>query len=507
MTQHMETPHLINFFKGKAPLGFIILCLLGTILITKEQGWFIQKFLPTKTVKSTEVSLTPNGFSPKKIMVEVGTTVTFYNKTANSFWPASNFHPAHTLYSDFDPKKPIAPGNSWSFTFEKAGTWEYHDHLAPYFDGEVMVGTLSQKKKEETQCTESRQPKECWRKILLHTLGQKGLQETLLEVSDLYRTEPLFSDQCHGLTHDIGLRSYDLYLKNPTSILSPRAAFCANGFYHGFMEAFLTASRDLQKSKDFCSFIGKNLGTEAPDAELQCYHGIGHGALELGLSADISPTGKFSEQSLLDPALTICKKISTSPEQLYRCASGAFNGVANFYLQEEFGLIPRADDPLWICRSYPDHFKESCYGNMNALISGIVKHDFSRAVQYIENIEEDGYAISSMRYLSNSPVTTKVRTDPEKAIEVCRNVQKRLYGACIEGLSHSFLEHGQPEEEGREALSFCGQKKLNFSEKELCFRYVLANLKGWFSPEKVRQICMEAKPEYQHYCKASEASN
>ncbi len=99
------------------------------------------------------ITYTNNGFSPANITVAQGATVIFQNNSSNAFWPASNVHPLHTLYdgttlqehcanptaATFDACGPIQPGASWSFTFEKAGTWGFHNHLNPSEGGTVTV--------------------------------------------------------------------------------------------------------------------------------------------------------------------------------------------------------------------------------------------------------------------------------------------------------------------------------------------------------------------------------
>lgn len=79
------------------------------------------------------------GFAPSELTVTVGETVTFRTENGKPFWPASDLHPSHLVYSDFDPKQPVPPTESWSFTFDRAGSWRFHDHLAPYFTGTITV--------------------------------------------------------------------------------------------------------------------------------------------------------------------------------------------------------------------------------------------------------------------------------------------------------------------------------------------------------------------------------
>ena len=96
---------------------------------------------------------TDNGFSPSPLTVKLGETVFFVNESSNPFWPASAMHPTHIVYSgtsleehcpdvaneSFDACSPIAAGSSWSFTFNKIGSWNYHDHLNASHFGKVIV--------------------------------------------------------------------------------------------------------------------------------------------------------------------------------------------------------------------------------------------------------------------------------------------------------------------------------------------------------------------------------
>lgn len=89
--------------------------------------------------KTYTVTYTNEGFVPKEVSIKKGDTIQFLNGTSQDFWPASDLHPTHELLPEFDPKKPINAGSSWSFTFKKRGDWRYHDHLRPTFRGLVKV--------------------------------------------------------------------------------------------------------------------------------------------------------------------------------------------------------------------------------------------------------------------------------------------------------------------------------------------------------------------------------
>ena len=94
----------------------------------------------TFNLSSEAVVTYQNGsFSPSSITVASGTTVQFMNQSSTPVWVASNPHPSHTDYPGFDALKEVAPGENYSFTFVKTGTWGYHNHLNPSEGGAVVV--------------------------------------------------------------------------------------------------------------------------------------------------------------------------------------------------------------------------------------------------------------------------------------------------------------------------------------------------------------------------------
>src|SRR3989338_7134074 len=95
--------------------------------------------VPATAPLGNAVEMTADAFTPNTLTINAGDTVTWTNKDTNAHWPASAMHPTHEVYpetggcigSTFDACKEIAPGESWSFTFNQAGSWKYHDHLNP----------------------------------------------------------------------------------------------------------------------------------------------------------------------------------------------------------------------------------------------------------------------------------------------------------------------------------------------------------------------------------------
>lgn len=98
-----------------------------------------QVFQTEPSESSFIVTMTDDGFSPTEFTISKGTTVAWVNNSTKFRWPASNIHPTHEIYPAFDPLEPVAPGEVWEFTFEDAGSWQFHDHLIPRFIGLVTV--------------------------------------------------------------------------------------------------------------------------------------------------------------------------------------------------------------------------------------------------------------------------------------------------------------------------------------------------------------------------------
>jgi plastocyanin len=100
-----------------------------------------------------EVVYSNNGYSPTELIVKAGDTVVFKNQSSAGMWTASALHPSHTVYSGtslqahcpdasnvtFDECKSAQPGESWSFTFNKKGSWGYHNHVQAGHFGKIIV--------------------------------------------------------------------------------------------------------------------------------------------------------------------------------------------------------------------------------------------------------------------------------------------------------------------------------------------------------------------------------
>ncbi len=116
-------------------LFFILISFLIITLIIKNKA----QFFSTTRHQVHEIILDENGFTPSEIEIKPGDSIRFTTTLNEPFWPASDLHPTHGIYPEFDPLEPIEPSNSWTFQFLKTGKWKYHDHLQPIFRGIILV--------------------------------------------------------------------------------------------------------------------------------------------------------------------------------------------------------------------------------------------------------------------------------------------------------------------------------------------------------------------------------
>ncbi len=132
----------------------VILALAGAYfyLMSSSRSGVPATVAPEATGKNIVV-LTNTSYSPNSLTIAKGTTVVFKNESNTQMWTASAMHPSHTAYSgtalsdhcpdvnnaSFDACRGYEPGESWSFTFNKVGTWKYHNHMNPSAWGSVTV--------------------------------------------------------------------------------------------------------------------------------------------------------------------------------------------------------------------------------------------------------------------------------------------------------------------------------------------------------------------------------
>lgn len=132
----------------------ILAVILGAVLITAMAVILSQPIPRQKddtevassdapTPANFTVSYSNEGFEPERVTIPRGTKVTFKNNTDIPLYVASDPHPDHTDYPEFDTGAALqrlpGPGEDFSFVFDKPGAWKYHNHTASEHVGVMIV--------------------------------------------------------------------------------------------------------------------------------------------------------------------------------------------------------------------------------------------------------------------------------------------------------------------------------------------------------------------------------
>jgi amicyanin len=83
----------------------------------------------TTTVSSDQVSIENSAFNPETLTVKAGATVTWTN----------NDSVTHNIKSDSFNSPQMAKGDTYSFTFDTKGTFDYSCGIHPSMKGKIIV--------------------------------------------------------------------------------------------------------------------------------------------------------------------------------------------------------------------------------------------------------------------------------------------------------------------------------------------------------------------------------
>jgi hypothetical protein len=477
-------------------LGGLVVAIVGAAF------WFagMRDSYPGADLPEAVVELTEEGFSPKDLTVLKGQTVTFKTSRGKDFWPASDLHPTHGIYPEFDPLEPVAADKSWGFRFDKVGEWRYHDHLFPYYRGTIKVIKGDDKQVDSGGCENMEEEKkiQCWDDLVREAVRTKGVGYSVHLLAELY-SDAQFAVNCHVFAHTIGGEAYFEFKKNNKIDISPEMNYCGFGFYHGFMETLLAKGESIQFARDLCAYMDKQLNNPSGYAGGACFHGIGHGLVD---GSDKRAWG--NAQALLEPGLELCDKVAVTAEEHYRCYSGAFNSISIAYSSEQWGLVNRPEDPLKLCREQKEQYKKACYSDMAVALMDAVSNDLAKAVKFIEPIKELPYANTAMKNAAGLLARPMVSRgfDYTNVIETCKTVQDRLRAACFRGFGAALVEFGEPGKEYARAFEFCGNAALNGEEKLGCFTDALSVLSASVDAEQLDVICGKVEENLRYLCKS-----
>lgn len=93
----------------------------------------------TKAAKrSAQIAVTGGKFFPAVIDVQLGSAVTWTNQEDTPHWVASDPYPKDDTLKSLNSGGPLQQNESYTYTFDKSGTYTYHDELHP----QDLMGTI-----------------------------------------------------------------------------------------------------------------------------------------------------------------------------------------------------------------------------------------------------------------------------------------------------------------------------------------------------------------------------
>ena len=408
-----------------------------------------------------------DGFVPKRLDVEPGDRVRFYNASGEAFWPASNIHPTHAILPELDSHEEIPPGETWAFTFRTRGYWRFHNHLAPEYGGLVVVrGGDGGPAPAGGSPLRLRMPEEPFEKpgaitpedyvdlfksdgTLIEFIRRYGPEHT---VRLLKEGERHFDVDCHQRAHDLGRAAFQEF---GAAAFALSGHECHAGAFHGATEALFASRGIVNLEEDVATICA---AADSPFFRHQCVHGVGHGLMA------------WTTYEIHD-ALRLCDRMPTELDQA-SCHSGVFmeNVVGGLTgVMDHKTQYLRDDDPHYPCNVVDERYVPGCYFYQTSHMLNVFDRDFSRVAQACTDapVAARGHCFQSY----GRDVGGVTRKDPALAIQYCGYAASgpdRV--ACIEGaVQDRFWEASGAEA----ALEMCGLL-VDPDEQSACYRTIIA---------------------------------
>jgi plastocyanin len=294
-----------------------------------------------------QIDYTDQGFSPAEATIQLGTLVSFKNSSAIPMWTASDPHPTHTDYPEFDAKKDYAPGETFSFYFTKLGTFGYHNHEKSLHRGIIHVVDAANPLPSIDKTKQSQRA----RRDKFMAILKPGDPTSVYKLMDAINKNQGVAKDCHDMSQDWGHYAYELYgfsgamtYNDPSrNGLRDMDHVCAGGYMHGILEELFLNQPEL---KDNPNSICVNVPAINRGS---CFHGVGHGLM-------------FVTERNIQSSLAICKSLPDVIDER-RCYEGVFMemywGDTDHAGANSLGWTP--ETPLEPCKETTDDAKPDCF--------------------------------------------------------------------------------------------------------------------------------------------------
>jgi plastocyanin len=499
-----------------------------------------------------EVILFDKGFSPQQITIPQGTKVVWKIQGNNFHWPASDVHPLHNSYPDgggclgskLDACRAMTKGESYSFVFEKEGTWNMHDHSNPELSMTVnvvekegylqkLMKSIALERKDEKQ-SDSRlkghlqffSPRQ---KSVLEKMSSKMsdkdasvyardicgdlsggkfrekshcYSETFYFIAKSTNQNHAFStlsklqkiDQgarnCHLIAHGIGWAMYENDPKNWREAIGKMSPECSYGGIHGIVEQFSASSGMALKADTLQTICDKN-------PTWACYHAIGHVLL-------------VQTKNDLPSATDLCEAFSENGPRS-NCLNGVFMEHMIGQNLAEHGILTQErrksyykhlDEFVALCSAQTEKTQiRSCWTEIIHASTAKFRGNVDEIYKVCEKAQTREAAMGCRRHALAEILSVK-KFDPKSGQAICtREVagDPAFERDCYSNLA-SITMSNAPEKVG-EVIRYCSLLPKEYQGN--CYgkiRLEILELKTRV-PERAAIICNKVSQSYQWLCR------
>lgn len=448
------------------------------------------------------IKMTDNGFEPREAKIDSDTTLIFQNTDNQDHWPASDLHPTHDIYPEFDPAQPIKPSQSWAFKPGRIGTFKFHDHLLPHRKGVLNIsgeektttspnktstpldiqkeiaritleGVLRQKKQGEDSnnyiksqmgiCFKNGGRDYCYKDLASLLFYQFNFPDILELLQKNETSEAVFA-RCHELTHYVSRLSFEKE-KNITSLYSQCTSVCHGGCYHGIVEQYLSNKKlSLDSSnalnQEIPKICGKQTDYKVPLLYDECLHGVGHATM-------------YVSDGDLIKALEMCGLLSSEKDR-QTCYSGSFmeNSSSSTNLDHPSKFIKK-DDPMYPCNILDRKYLDICYRYQSSYFAILTQSNWKEVAKLCQMTPKEYQKMCFLTVGSNQVgFTQDFKTISDDCMLMPTNSAKNY---CFQGAVDALAIRYRGEFD--KGVRFCSMIDPNFQKD--CFRQYGQSVASW----------------------------
>lgn len=471
--------------------AIVVLGLIGTMIFV------VSTYFQTDPLT---IVRTNDEFEPSEIEIELGDTVTFVNESDEPMWPAANSHPTHNSLSDFDPLEPIAPGGSWTYTFNAPGEWGFHDHVRPGFRGVITAGDPSDAPKDcDDPSLDINSRVYCWGITGRDIARAEGFEAVFNWLGEQYSSNTVFRNNCHDVTHIIGEVAYEAYDDHGETVIRPETSYCGYGFYHGFIEVALASfgAGYEERAREYCDMIGEDDSFPsqytAETARSACDHGIGHAVFD-----SINSTYWGDALQMANIGYAACGRMYADDDwRRIMCGSGISNATAKAYEYERYNLAFDERDPTQVvCANIAREHQNYCYLELGLHYRGNQGFSAKETLAYFSNFPKGDIGADAIAAFVDDEIRYRGAIDRLPYIhDICTSFEDELYEeTCVRGVMIGLRTGGEPGSEHEKMVEFCSLYETGSDKYDHCAMEMFSKMLTVYDKERYTSACVDITP-------------